>query len=113
VLFNPVYDNGPEGYGHDRVKERYEEISPFHNIREGMPPTIVFLGTEDKLVPVATAVAFRDRMKAVGSRSELHLYEGEGHGFFNSPAFRKGASELPYDLTMKEMLEFLRSLGFR
>ena len=21
ILFNPVYDNGPEGYGHDRAKE--------------------------------------------------------------------------------------------
>lgn len=25
VLFNPVYDNGPEGYGHERVSDRWEE----------------------------------------------------------------------------------------
>ena len=28
VLFNPVFDNSPEGYGYDRVKDRYREISP-------------------------------------------------------------------------------------
>ena len=113
VLFNPVYDNGPDGYGHDRVKERWGEISPLHNIREGMPPTIVFLGTEDKLIPVATAEAFRERMRAVGSRSELRLYKGQGHGFFNSPAYREGASELLYWLTMAETQRFLASIGFR
>ena len=44
LLFNPVYDNGPDGYGHKRFGNRYKEISPFHNIRSGMPPAIVFFG---------------------------------------------------------------------
>ncbi len=30
LLFNPVLDNGPGGWGHDRVGERYREFSPFH-----------------------------------------------------------------------------------
>ena len=51
VLFNPVYDNGPKGYGHDRVKDYWKEFSPLHNLDKTTPPTIVFLGTEDKLVP--------------------------------------------------------------
>ena len=33
VLFNPVYDNGPDGYGHDRVCQVWETFSPLHNIR--------------------------------------------------------------------------------
>ena len=65
VLFNPVYDNGPEGYGHSRVKAHWQEFSPMHNIAKGMPPAIVFLGTKDKLIPVKTGEAFRDAMKAV------------------------------------------------
>ena len=83
LLFNPVYDNGPDGFGHSRVKDRFREISPIHNIRKGMPPAIVFLGTKDSLVPVKTARAFRKKMQAVGSRSELFLYENQPHGFFN------------------------------
>lgn len=46
VLFNPVIDNGPGGYGFDRVGEQYKNFSPLHNIRTGAPPTILFLGTE-------------------------------------------------------------------
>jgi acetyl esterase/lipase len=52
VLFNPVYDNSSKGFGHDRVKPRWKEISPMHNIRKGAPPTVVFLGTKDKLIPI-------------------------------------------------------------
>ena len=45
VLFNPVFDNSPKGYGYDRVKEYWKAISPMHNISESTPLTIVFLGT--------------------------------------------------------------------
>ena len=55
VLFNPVIDNGPGGYGYERVSDSYLEFSPLHNIRAGVPPTIFFLGTEDPLIPVTTA----------------------------------------------------------
>jgi acetyl esterase/lipase len=38
LLFNPVFDNGPDGWGHQRVKSRYREFSPFHNISADDPP---------------------------------------------------------------------------
>lgn len=112
LLFNPVYDNGPDGYGHDRVGDRFREISPFHNIREGMSPTIVFLGTNDRLIPVKTAKAFQEKMAKVGSRSELFLYDGQAHGFFNHSRFRPGRSPLYFNQTVFEMDRFLISLGF-
>ena len=37
VLFNAVYDNGPGGYGHKRVKARWKQISPLHNLSKAMP----------------------------------------------------------------------------
>jgi acetyl esterase/lipase len=83
VLFNPVYDNGPEGYGHDRVTEYWKDISPFHNIRKGLPPTIAFFGSNDKHVPVATIHAFQEQMTDVGNECETHIYEGQTHGFFH------------------------------
>ena len=83
VLFNPVYDNGPGGFGYPKLKDRYREISPMHNLREGMPPTIVFLGDQDRLIPVSTAEKFRDEMRKLGNRSELVVYPGQSHGFFN------------------------------
>ncbi len=108
VLFNPVYDNGPDGgWAHSRVKDRYKEISPAHNIHKGMPPAVVFLGTKDPLIPVSTAERFQKRMKEAGSRSELFLYEGQAHGFFNQS---KGPEY--FTRTVEEMDRFLVSLGW-
>lgn len=106
VLFNPVFDNGPGGYGHERIGEYYKDFSPLHNIREGMPPAIVYLGTEDKLIPVETARYFKVVMEKVGSKSELYLYEGEGHGFFNYRNYDM------YKDTRDKTAEFLISTGF-
>lgn|GEM_PF-264705 len=107
VLFNPVFDNGPSGWGHSRVKQRWREISPMHNIATGAPPTTVFLGSNDKLIPVATARAYQQRMQAVDARCDVHIYEGQGHGFFNKK--RDAAS---FDATVAEMDRFLVSLGW-
>ncbi len=107
VLFNPVFDNGPGGYGHERLGDRWREISPLHNIAEDAPPTIVFLGTKDSLIPVATGKRYRDRMRAVGARCDLHLYEGQPHGFFN-----QNRNARCFALTVREMDRFFGSLGW-
>jgi len=104
VLFNPVYDNSPKGYGHSRVKARWKEISPMHNITKDTPPTIVFLGDKDKLIPVKTALDFQARMAKCGVRSELHVYKNKPHGFFNAPDYVKA--------TMFLADKFLASLGY-
>ncbi|MFP6886251.1 MAG: alpha/beta hydrolase fold domain-containing protein [Opitutales bacterium] len=107
VLFNPVYDNGPKGWGHSRVADRYKQISPIHNIRKGTPPTIVFLGDKDSLIPVSTAEKYKALMEKVGSRSDLHVYAGQPHGFFN-----KGRKGNYYEKTVLEMDKFLTTLGW-
>ncbi len=110
VLFNPVYDNGPQGYGFDRVgkEKRYREISPIDNIRKGTPPAIVFLGDKDKLIPVATAQRYQKLMQDVGSKSVLHIYPEQSHGFFN---LRKGGQKI-FDQTMVQTDAFLTGLGY-
>ena len=110
LLFNPVYNNGPDGYGHDRVTEWFPAISPAHNITKGDPPTIVFLGSEDKLIPVSTAEKFRDDQKALGIKSELHVYKGETHGFFNLK-LGQGKKEHFIDTILKTDA-FLVDLGY-
>jgi acetyl esterase len=106
MLFNPVYDNSPSGYGHSRVKDVYPQISPMHNIKKNTPPTIVFLGTEDSLIPVATAKEYKQRMETVGCRCDLHLYDGQPHGFFNY-----GKQKYYLD-TVGKMDAFLVSLNY-
>lgn len=106
VLFNPVIDNGPGGYGYDRIGDDYKSFSPLHNIRKGAPPTILFLGTKDNLIPVETVKYYQKVMEKVKSRCELFLYEGQVHGFFNYKNFEY------YKKTVIETDKFLQSLGY-
>ena len=108
VLFNPVFDNGPNGWGHERVKERWREFSPLHNIAPVMPPTIVFLGSQDRVLPVSAAEEFKKRMAAVGARCDVWIYEGQPHGFFN---YRDGGNPY-YNATVFEADRFLASIGY-
>jgi len=108
LLFNPVFDNGPGGWGTKRVGDRYPEISPLHNISPDDPPAVVFLGTDDKLIPVATGERFRNEMIAAGVACQLHLYEGQPHGFFNHGR----DNNRWYDQTITASDQFLESLGW-
>lgn len=106
ALFNPVVDNGPGGYGYERIGPAYKDFSPLHNLKKGAPPTIFFLGTDDKLIPVVTAQYYKTVMEKMGSSCKLKLYEGKGHGFFNYGNFDL------YKKTVLEMDHFLQSLGY-
>lgn len=106
VLYNPVIDNGPEGYGYERIGDRFPEFSPLHNFAKKSPPTIFFLGTNDELVPVATAKAYQKKVEDEGGICELYLYEGEPHGFFNYKYLDN------FKDTVLKTDAFLQSLGY-
>lgn len=104
VLWNPVFDNSPGQWGHELVGDRYKEFSPAQNITSNAPPTIIFLGTEDKLIPVKTVKTFQANMQAAGVRCETFFYEGQGHGFFTKQPW--------HAQTLLEADRFLVSLGW-
>ena len=106
VLFNPVFDNGPGGYGFEQIRDEYKNFSPLHNIKKGAPPTIVFLGSNDKHIPVETAAYYKKVMEKVGSRCDLKIYDGQNHGFFNYKNLEY------YKKTVIEADAFLVSLGY-
>ena len=104
LLFNPVFDNGPGGWGQGRVGDRYKEFSPAHNISPDDPPAIVFLGTKDNLIPVKTVEDFKAGMLKAGARCEAFFYEDQPHGFFNKDPWKTK--------TLMEADKFLVSLGW-
>ncbi|TXE13640.1 alpha/beta hydrolase [Algoriphagus aquimarinus] len=106
ILFNPVIDNGPGGYGYERIGDHYKNFSPLHNIKSGAPPTLFLLGTNDNLVPVVTAQYYQMVMEKVGSRCDLILYQDQPHGFFNYSNFEN------YKMTVQASDDFLQSLGY-
>jgi len=108
VLFNPVVDNSEHGYGYERIAEFFPAISPLHNIMEGAPPTLFMLGSKDKLIRVSVAEEYKKKMEKAGSRCDIKIYEGEGHGFFN---YKKDNPEMFYR-TLYDADFFLESLGY-
>ena len=119
VLFNPVLItaplpelSGPEAEKLERLRSRLgaelKSMSPYHHVRSGLPPTIIFHGELDKTVPYRHAELFAEAMIAAGNRCELVGYPNQGHGFFN--ARRKDDSA--FHDTTRRMDEFLVSLDW-
>lgn len=108
LLFNPVFDNGPSGYGYKRVGENYMAYSPLHNVATGAPPTIAFFGDQDNLVSVDTAAVFKRKMDAVDAVCEVIIYEKMKHGFFNYAIL----DHIPYYKTILACDRFLVDLGW-
>ena len=104
VLFNPVIDNGPGGFGHHWVKDYWETFSPLHNISANPPPTIFLTGDKDQYTPIETAEKYKAEMEKHGGRCDLVIHKDGVHG---SPF---GAQY--YGRTLDEMDRFFVSIGY-
>ena len=105
VLFYPVIDTSPEGYGNKVIGEHWQKISPLHQVRSGLPPTIIFHGTGDSVTPYQGAKVFCDTMLNAGNRCELYSNQGGIHGYM---MFEKNF----YKEAIKKTSVFLKSLKF-
>ncbi len=83
LLASPVIDNGPDGYGFDRVEDFWRDFSPVHNLNDQLPPTCILLGDKDPLIPFESAVKFGQAVKKSDSTVEFYVFEGKGHGLFS------------------------------
>ena len=104
VLLFPVIDTSTEGYGNARIGEHWQDISPLHQVRAGVPPTLIFHGTGDVTTPFKGAKAFQEAMVKAGNRCELDINEGGVHGYLMR-------TQALYDDTMKKTEAFLSSLS--
>jgi acetyl esterase/lipase len=116
VLFNPALvlapvpgmsSTGLEKLG-DRLGAEPEAVSPYHHVRKGLPPAIIFHGKADTTVPYRTVELFCEAMTKAGNRCEVMGFEGAKHGFFN---YGRG-DEKAYAETVAGMDKFLSSLGW-
>lgn len=105
VLLFPVIDTSSEGYGQAKIGERWQELSPVHHVRAGLPPTLTFHGTGDTVTPFAGAKAFHEAMLAAGNESILDVNEGGKHGYLMF-------EETLYEDTLTKTAAFLTRLGF-
>ena len=84
------------------------ELSPWHHIRKGLPPTLVLHGEEDPTVKFWTAKVFVEKMQLSNNAAELAAYPGEAHGFFN---YGRGGNRM-FIATMRRTDEFFVKLGW-
>lgn len=83
-------------------KAKIEDCDPYTHVRPGLPPSIIFQGTEDDLVPVGSVKAFAKKMEEAGNRCDLHIYEGQTHLNWGDNNFD----------VLQKMEKFLESIGY-
>jgi acetyl esterase/lipase len=82
-----------------------ENYSPYHHIRGGLPPTILFHGTSDTIIaPYSEVQAFTEEMVNMGNQCALYSFDG-GHAFHLE-------NEADYDEALDIMHDFFVSLGY-
>jgi len=81
------------------IPQRYDEASPIKRLHKGMPPALFLHGDRDTCVSHAQSVRTHERLLQTGAESEIEIYRGKGHAWFNrAPDF------LP---VLKRMEEFI------
>jgi acetyl esterase/lipase len=105
VLWYPVVDTDGDAWFASVFGgvQRAHACSPAAHVRAGLPPAIIFQGTEDADVPFWKVRAFSEMMQKAGNRCDLHLYEDRPHLFMRDPADRADADG--------KLREFLMSTG--
>jgi arylsulfatase A-like enzyme/dienelactone hydrolase len=109
LLTFPVVDTTATGLkppGKELTDADREAISPVHQLRPKMPPTIIFNGEADTLTPLDRAVALQQRMVEMGSTCEIVAWPGGKHGHTNVDA-------AAYEQLLQRGWDFLKKHGFQ
>ena len=108
LLYYPVLDNGPDGYGSTEMKARYLEVCRIHNVGATNPSTLLLLGTEDPFLSVQKEMKYKSLLEGKGISYKVKLYQGAGHPIFY---YRQGGSS-DYFKMLHDSEGFLRRRGY-
>jgi acetyl esterase len=102
ILFNPALDVPERAVKDASGKDVAAQFWPTRFIVKGMPPAIIFFGTDDRLL--AGGRGFLTKGRELGNRVELYTAAGQPHGFFNRSPWN--------EVTAREADRFLVSIGY-
>lgn len=81
---NPLYAQGlvylVGNVSYDENPELYAEVSPRTHVDAQSPPTILFYGGQDPLVPATQSPRLKERLDEFNVYNEHYLYPNGGHG---------------------------------
>ncbi|WP_179347842.1 alpha/beta hydrolase [Winogradskyella pacifica] len=79
---NVVLQELLDTFGIDNTSTDFlEEVSPYHRVTATSPPTILFYGGEDPLIPITQGTTMRDKLESHNVTHQFTLYPNEGHGW--------------------------------
>jgi acetyl esterase/lipase len=111
LLWYPVLDTSPAGYGHALFGERFAELSPLALVRaapERLPPSLILMGDADSATPLATLRAFESAARNAGRTCHVVVFPGGQHPLY---AYRDGGEPVRSQ-TLSEASRFLAELGW-
>ena len=78
---NPELQDILDLYGVNPTTTFLEEVSPYHRATTSSPPTILFYGGQDPLIPTTQGTDMRDKLQSLGVTHQFTLYPDAGHGW--------------------------------
>jgi acetyl esterase/lipase len=66
-----------------QVPQRYDEASPVQRLTKDTPPMLFLHGDQDRCVSHQQALAMDKRLRELGVPSEVEIYPGKPHAWFN------------------------------
>jgi trehalose utilization protein len=92
----------------DRRNEIWS-VSPYHNLKSGLPPAIEFHGTEDCMVPIYILNLFKEKTLSLGNYFESVVFEGREH--YLGKGNEKYSTYFDEDI-LEQTDKFLEKFGF-
>ncbi|RZJ27865.1 MAG: alpha/beta hydrolase [Flavobacterium sp.] len=85
---NPLFANGLTylvgNVSYDQNPDLIADVSPASHVTAQSPPTIMFYGGQDPLVPATQGPRLKTQLDAFGVYNELNVYPQGGHGNWGS-----------------------------
>ena len=98
--------------------EMYKAVSPSFNIpmstERKLPPQLLTVGSEDKLVTSHSVKAYKEQLESSGHHAEYWEYKGQGHAFLdsNSNGFLGHNFEVNAPQALDVMISFLNKVFY-
>lgn len=78
---NYVAAFGPDSTNMEKWKVIGRECSPIYHVHDDLPPTLIYHGNADTLVPLDQSQRFVAEAEKKGTTVNLHVHPGGGHGW--------------------------------
>jgi acetyl esterase len=111
LLYSSCY-NTMEAWVDNLLGDRRDQIwsiSPYHNLKKGLPPALAFHGNSDCMVLYYTVTFFMRKMQELGNPIELVTLEGRDH--YLGEGIEKYAGYFDEEI-LERTDEFLENIGF-